>query len=656
MVPEARAVPAYAEFGRTDRLYCFERNGCKFCVRQSGGQFTRIPDLSCLKPGPGAAPVQESPLESREFFRSPFADERGSWNPFLPGMNSIAYGLTYALSWQSYTADANRAFEAELSFFHQHLKQEQERLAGEALEARGEWQRSQPSALSSIRELRKDLRSLSESAGRAAREVQEKASRAKAEAGAVPQKLLTGGAPIAPPAVPSALERERARWGSLPPGPRREAGLELLEQAKRFEANPGSRARGIADALIEEARSLRYHDQGYAQGAAPELQLAERVARFERHSSWLEARREEIRGKLESGGEFKSDRGTVETASRIAGELNAEAKSSFYSGSLAEGEGHVTLGHRVLDVALGFVPGVSVGKDAYELLTGRNLVTGEKLTSLDLAVCALGVVTLGGSDLVTGSAKAILRVATRAGSRLDEAREAIVGGISLARNPAFRGALASLGDRVTSASRAYLAAAAESGLRLSETDLIRIGERFADLETRIATLPGRELRETVWRGRYWNEPGNPADAAGEVFKWGVEGLRTRNHRFSIGGKYGQDALYGAIGTREEAFQTVLAELRADDVRNSGAALLFASREFQLSKVLDLREATSPGIFELLKVRPGELRETYEQLGPRAYEVSQQLGFLAKRHGFDGIVVESAQNPGFYNLVLLKEGS
>lgn len=80
----------------------------------------------------------------------------------------------------------------------------------------------------------------------------------------------------------------------------------------------------------------------------------------------------------------------------------------------------ISMGKTFVDVALGFVPIASAGKDVYELISGKNLVTGESLSSQERVFAAVGVLSLGNFGLIKGAAKitsGVLKVAKNQGAK-----------------------------------------------------------------------------------------------------------------------------------------------------------------------------------------------------------------------------------------------
>lgn len=118
------------------------------------------------------------------------------------------------------------------------------------------------------------------------------------------------------------------------------------------------------------------------------------------------------------------------------------------------------------------------------------------------------------------------------------------------------------------------------------------------------------------------------------------GNQTQNHRYSIGGRLGDQALYTAIG--DNALETVVAE-----TREPLANLIIGTKDVKLSKVLDLTDADNlraSGISDIEQLR------LKNELNPRAYELTQILGNIAKGEGFEGLIVPSSRTAG-KNLVL-----
>ena len=81
------------------------------------------------------------------------------------------------------------------------------------------------------------------------------------------------------------------------------------------------------------------------------------------------------------------------------------ADEMYVSGESDSGDFAVGVAMTLIDVAAGLTPGVSWGRDVYEAVTGRNLISGEELDSIERTTAIVGSITLGlGSKFVKGVA------------------------------------------------------------------------------------------------------------------------------------------------------------------------------------------------------------------------------------------------------------
>lgn len=81
-----------------------------------------------------------------------------------------------------------------------------------------------------------------------------------------------------------------------------------------------------------------------------------------------------------------------------------DSADGYYSdGQLSQGDASMSLGLAAVDMALSMTPGVGWGKDIYEAVSGKNLVTGELLGTRDRVFAVIGAVTAGiGSKATIG--------------------------------------------------------------------------------------------------------------------------------------------------------------------------------------------------------------------------------------------------------------
>lgn len=97
------------------------------------------------------------------------------------------------------------------------------------------------------------------------------------------------------------------------------------------------------------------------------------------------------------------------------------AQEAHSSGQHNEASTALEVSNTMLDIALGSVPFVSMYKDAYEAYTGKNLVTGEQLTSLDRSLAFVGFglgLTSGGT--LGGFGKNVIKYMAKAGPEIKQ--------------------------------------------------------------------------------------------------------------------------------------------------------------------------------------------------------------------------------------------
>lgn len=92
-------------------------------------------------------------------------------------------------------------------------------------------------------------------------------------------------------------------------------------------------------------------------------------------------------------------------ARNISQKVLTSASQSFATLDNETGTSLLEAGQMIADIALGITPGVSVAKDIYELVSGKNLVTGETLSQTDLVIAGVGVLTLGLANPIKNGVK-----------------------------------------------------------------------------------------------------------------------------------------------------------------------------------------------------------------------------------------------------------
>jgi hypothetical protein len=117
----------------------------------------------------------------------------------------------------------------------------------------------------------------------------------------------------------------------------------------------------------------------------------------------------------------KADRLSMVNSGRAALELSAQ---SLQQGDVAKSNFALKVGTVFLDTAISVTPVLGWAKDGWEAVTGRNLLTGEKLSGLERTMAVVGVLTAGiGSKLAIAGKAAVLVGVLRAGKATEEAAE-----------------------------------------------------------------------------------------------------------------------------------------------------------------------------------------------------------------------------------------
>jgi hypothetical protein len=183
--------------------------------------------------------------------------------------------------------------------------------------------------------------------------------------------------------------------------------LDAVTYAAQFANAPGNtpESREMAQELLHEAKMLRKEATlGDIPDFSPTLTL--RVGQFHKTDAWIAERLQVVEGLVSSGTPVSAH---TREAVPVAKAFREEASRTFFDGGLAEGEGLQSAALSILDFALGVTPVLGTAKDAVELVTGKNLLTGEELSTLERSAAAFSVLTLGAGGLVKGAVKALPR-------------------------------------------------------------------------------------------------------------------------------------------------------------------------------------------------------------------------------------------------------
>ena len=169
------------------------------------------------------------------------------------------------------------------------------------------------------------------------------------------------------------------------------------------------------------------------------------------------------------------------------------ADEAFSNGEITEGNIASDIALNLADAAISSVPIVGVAKDLTELLTGKNVVTGETLSDFDKAVAFTGLLTLGLSKYVTVPGK-ILKVGSKIASKLGKPISAATSNIVNAAVNAAKG----VGDRVARAlsPKKILSSAGKVGLK---------GDEIAGVTKEVAHMTGSKV-DDIYEAAAKNTP------------------------------------------------------------------------------------------------------------------------------------------------------
>jgi hypothetical protein len=134
------------------------------------------------------------------------------------------------------------------------------------------------------------------------------------------------------------------------------------------------------------------------------------------------ARADAVEAQIRNGAyDKKEERLTLVSSGRAAFEISAQ---SLRDGDVGKSQFALKVGTVLLDTAISVTPVLGWGKDIYEAALGKNLLTGEDLTSFERSMAVLGVLTAGiGSKLAIAGKAAILVGVVKRARGAEEAAE-----------------------------------------------------------------------------------------------------------------------------------------------------------------------------------------------------------------------------------------
>ncbi|RZA08220.1 MAG: hypothetical protein EOP11_05470 [Proteobacteria bacterium] len=463
------------------------------------------------------------------------------------------------------------------------------------------------------------------------------------------------------------IEREFRKWESInsAAGNKQKAG-QVLNAAARF-ADSG--AYPEANALLEEARSMRYMALGYpsagraavedeaglrvvpsAPGSRPAGSFVKKVEDFEQRQGVLAAKEQALGVQILAQAPGADLRHRDESAFSLTSALRKLAGKQFYRGERRRSQISQETAEGIADIALGLAPGVNVVKDFYELVSGRSVVSGKELTGTERAFAAVGVATLG----ITTEVKAIVTLATEAAWLTKTAKP--VSDALMAAEKLVRSA------EVSEPTKRFLQKLLVSNregkglLPTLVTDTEAALKKYPELYERMQNIPGFSRTIDYVRAI----PAEYPDAvtgilketvSEDVMKW-HEYMRSANGRFTIGGSLGNEGLYTIEIAATPAIKAVpenFAEaIRAGTIAARKEARLVdqkyasAYASMDAEKILDLTDAD---VLKRMDISPDYLLKSVSA-DSNGYLLPQMLGDIAGELGFTHIISRSEKAPEF----------
>lgn len=104
-----------------------------------------------------------------------------------------------------------------------------------------------------------------------------------------------------------------------------------------------------------------------------------------------------------------------------------EADKFAYQGKIYESQLALSMSDNIADTIMGITPVLSVGKDAFEVITGKNFITGVKLTDIEWNLALLSMVTIGTMPQVKKLGDIILKLSEVIKSKLIPKKKVKIG-------------------------------------------------------------------------------------------------------------------------------------------------------------------------------------------------------------------------------------
>jgi polyhydroxyalkanoate synthesis regulator phasin len=176
----------------------------------------------------------------------------------------------------------------------------------------------------------------------------------------------------------------------------------------------------------------------------------------------------------------------------------------------------------------------------------------------------------------------------------------------------------------------------------SPEELERIAKRYTEIQSKMKHVIGVKFKVTVMRGvnpEHLPVGASSADRTSEIFQKRVSEM---DHRFTLSG---DEDTYATVVERTIKETEEIINLETGRLKNK-----YAIKNLQIENALDL---TKPGTLEQLGLSEDLVRTSIE-VSSQAYEITQQIGDLARKLGFDAVIFHSAEVTGAKNIVIFNK--
>lgn len=213
----------------------------------------------------------------------------------------------------------------------------------------------------------------------------------------------------------------------------------FMAESRQRSAEAGARARAdaqllmaVAHAMVQQTKDISTNYESRRQGVRAKADATTKSTdeAIQKTQDAMLERSKELMGALAGAQaptvQLGSSDGTSheQVGNDVARAAQAEAERAGAEGDAETQATAQAVATTAVDVALGFIPVVGAGKDAVEAMSGRSLLTGQRLGIAGRSFAALGAITGGIVSGGTKGIKALARLARGMGTAAENGSEA----------------------------------------------------------------------------------------------------------------------------------------------------------------------------------------------------------------------------------------